>query len=127
MRRLMAVSKAATPTRRLDLRTDCAFRDPRGYRGTLKIDVRQAEVKQFAAEIAIPPYGVCRFALDGFTQAATLPNVHLTAKDGSCAVRLWEQGKRTTVAFSDCAAQCSGDAFDYLWPIFVETKSGRCS
>lgn len=128
MRRLMAASKAAQPTRPLNVRANCSFRDIKGYRGTLKLDVRQAEVKRFAAEITIPPYGVCRFALDGFEQAAKLPNVHLTAKGGgNCAVRMWEQGKRTTVAFSDCPAQCSGEAFDYLWPIFVETKTGRCS
>lgn len=122
----MDASKKITPTRPLDVRADCAFTDPKGYRGTLKLDVRQADVRRFTAEITIPPYGICRFGLDAFTQAAKLPNVHLAAREGSCAVRMWEQGPRTTVAFSECAAQCSGEAFDYLWPIFVDTKTGRC-
>jgi hypothetical protein len=39
---------------------------------------------------------------------------------------MWEQGNQTTLAFQNCPAACEGAAFDYLWPILVQTKSGRC-
>jgi hypothetical protein len=30
------------------------------------------------------------------------------------------------VAFNSCPDFCDGQAFDYLWPILVETRTGRC-
>lgn len=124
---LMRRSVKPQPTRALNVRAQCQFSDPTGYRGKLKLAVREAEVQQFEAEVTIPKRGVCRFRLKDFTQAERLPNVRLTTADGTCSVRMWEQGARTTVAFSDCADRCSGEAFDYLWPILVESKRGRCS
>lgn len=124
---LMRKSRPAIPTRPLNVKAQCQFRDPTGYRGSLKLKVSGAEVREFEAAVTIPNRGVCRFALKDFVQAERLPNVRLAAAGGSCSVRMWEQGARTTVAFSECAAMCSGDAVDYLWPIFVETKRGRCS
>jgi hypothetical protein len=124
---LMARSRKAIATRPLNAATKCSFRDHTGYRGTLNLAVKNAEVSRFEAEVTIPKRGICRFALKDFAQAEKLPNVRLARRDGTCSVRMWEQGARTTIAFSECAAQCSGEAFDYLWPILVDTKRGRCS
>jgi len=93
----------------------------------MDLQVTQAEVKRFVAEVSIPKQGMCRFDMKNFQQTSRMPNVVLTDGASGCVVRMWEQEKGVTVAFSSCAAQCSGDAFSYLWPILVDTKSGRCS
>jgi len=93
----------------------------------MDLHVTKAEVKRFIAEVSIPNQGLCRFDMKNFQQTTRLPNVVLTDEASGCVVRMWEQGKGVTVAFNSCAAQCSGDAFSYLWPILVDTKSGRCS
>lgn len=125
LKRLMANSPKPIPTRPLNVKTQCTFSDPTGYRGSLRLQVTDAAVEKFEAEVMIPKRGVCRFALKDFAQAEHLPNVRLAAD--ACSVHMWEQGARTTVAFTGCAAQCSGEAFDYLWPILVDTNGGRCS
>lgn len=119
------------PTQVLNVRSKCAHRDALGTRTRLNLQVKNAEVKAFNAEIAIPKRGICRFNLKDFTQTEKLPQVILSAKDGSpCTVRLWEQNtkqrRQVTVAFNTCPAACGGDTFDYLWPILVDAKSGRC-
>ena len=54
--------------------------------------------------------------------------VTLTSRNGNtCAVRMWEQGTRYTVAFNECSARCEGNAFEYLWPILIDGKTGRCT
>ena len=84
-----------------------------------------AEVKRFAAEIHIPKQGMCRFDMKDFAQSEKQP-VKLDHSNGKCAVRMWEQGERVTVAFNNCPAQCEREAFDYVWPILVDRKAGRC-
>lgn len=114
-------------TRLLDVKSRCTHRDDAGTRTRLDLLVKAGELKRFDAEIAIPKRGTCRFNAKSFVQKEKLPQVLLAAKDGSsCTVRLWEQGGRTTIAFNQCPGACAGDAFSYLWPIMVETKSGRC-
>jgi hypothetical protein len=93
----------------------------------MDLQVSKAEVKRFAAEVAIPKQGVCRFNFKNFQQTARLPNVVLTDAESACVVRMWEQEKGVTVAFNSCQSKCSGDAFSYLWPILVDTRNGRCS
>jgi len=116
------------PTRPLNVRSSCSHRDGVGTRTRLDLQVKNAEVKVFSAEIDIAKRGVCRFNSKQFVQREKLPQVLLAARDGSgCTVRMWEQGARTTIAFSACAAACENGSFDYLWPIMVETRSGRCS
>jgi hypothetical protein len=115
------------PDKALDVRTKCSFRDVAGGRGTMDLLVTGAEVKRFVAQVSIPKQGVCRFEMASFQQTARLPNVVLTDPSSSCVVSMWEQGKGLTVAFNACQAKCSGDAFSYLWPILVDTRSGRCS
>ena len=115
------------PDKALDVKAKCSFRDVAGGRGTMDLHVTKAEVKRFVAEVSIPKQGLCRFDMKNFQQTARLPNVVLTDESSGCVVRMWEQGKGVTVAFNACAAHCSGEAFSYLWPILVDTKSGRCS
>ena len=64
---------------------------------------------------------------DSKFQAEKLPQAllrHKTEKD--CTVRMWEQGSTVTVAFNNCQKSCDGQAFDYLWPVVVDARSGRC-
>lgn len=115
------------PTRPLNVRSRCSSRDEIGTRTRLDLLVRNAEVKTFLAQVSMPKHGTCRFDLRHFRQTASLPQAVLTSRDGSdCTVRLWEQGDRVTVAFNSCPKSCDGEAFSYLWPILVESKSGRC-
>lgn len=115
------------PTRPLNVRSKCSHRDDIGTRTNLNLLVKNAEIKTFVANVNIPKHGACRFDLRNFRQTETLPQALLAARDGSdCTVRLWEQGDRVTVAFNNCPRSCDGEAFSYLWPIMVETKSGRC-
>ena len=113
----------------LTVKTRCTFRDEvTGTRGKLDLQIKEDDVKRFTAEVNIPKHGVCRFDMKDFVQANKAQHpVTLTSNGNTCAVRMWEQGPRTTIAFSDCAASCSGEAFDYLWPILVDTKSGNCN
>ncbi len=113
-------------TRPLNVKTHCSFRDEvTGSRGRLDMQVAEAEVKRFAAEINIPKHGMCRFEMKDFAQSEKQP-VKLLHASSNCSVRMWEQGDRVTVAFNNCPAQCEGDAFDYVWPILVDRKGGRC-
>jgi len=114
-------------TRPLNARARCQFKDANGYRGQLRLDVREASVQRFDAQVEVPKRGHCRFELKQFQQTERLPNVVLAARRGECKVSLWEQGEQLTVAFRDCRAECSGDSADYLWPILVDSRKGSCS
>ena len=115
------------PDKELDVKTRCSFKDVQGGRGSMDLQVTKAEVKRFVAEVTIPKQGLCRFDMKHFNQTARMPNVVLTDRESACTVRMWEQEKGVTVAFNSCQAKCSGDAFSYLWPILVDTRSGRCA
>ena len=119
------------PDQALNVRTKCAFHDEIGTRGKMDLQVKNAEVQRFTAEVSIPRQGVCRFDMKNFQQTGTLPTVKLADAVSGCAVLMWAQElgreKSVTVAFSGCQAQCSGDSFSYLWPILVDTRNGRCS
>jgi hypothetical protein len=53
--------------------------------------------------------------------------VELVATSGSaCAVRVWQQGDRVTVAPTDCAEKCTRGAFEYAWPMDVRAPGGGC-
>lgn len=114
------------PTRPLNAKTNCAFRDQMGYGGRLNLDVKNAAVKRFDAQVNIPKRGTCRFQLRDFEQTQTAP-VQLTSNQTGCKVHMWEQADQVTVAFRDCRSECSGDSVDYLWPILVDNRKGRCS
>lgn len=117
---------APMPVRPLNVQTRCAFRDDNGYGGRIQLLVKEAQVQQFSADVEIPNQGSCHFDLKDFRQTGTLPQIALAANAGDCAVHMWEQGPRVTVAFANCRAQCSGDAVDYLWPIQVDPRKHDC-
>lgn len=114
------------PTRPLNVKAECAFRDETGYRGAMKLDVANAQVRSFEATVDVPRHGNCRFNLADFRQTKSMPNVELSAPGSACTVRMWEQGRRVTVAFHQCASKCTGEAFTYLWPILADSNSGTC-
>ncbi|WP_265945603.1 hypothetical protein [Dechloromonas sp. A34] len=115
------------PTRPLNVKSRCSHRDAIGTTTKLDLLVKEAVVKTFDAQVTMKGYGTCRFNLNDFEQAEKLPQALLKHKrDSGCLVRMWEQGPKVTVAFNSCAKSCEGKAFDYLWPIVVEAKSGRC-
>lgn len=118
---------APLPDLPLNVGTSCKFKDPTGYRGSLDLQVRGDDVRRFHAEVDIPKHGNCRFDLKDFRQAAGRPVALAAAGADHCVVRLWQQEGRVTVAFRDCEAQCSSDSFDYVWPILVDARTGKCS
>jgi hypothetical protein len=126
--RLAAARKqAAQPRHPINVQTSCIFRDETGYNGRLDLLVRDDDVRNLDAEVNVPKHGSCRFALKDFRQNGSRASIELNGSGSRCAVRMWEQGSRVSVAFSNCAVHCSGGAHEYLWPILVDTGSGRCS
>ena len=115
------------PVRPLNIKTDCSFRDETGYNGALKLDVAEAKVKAFEAQVNIPKRGACRFDLKDFRQTKELPAIELSQARGRCIVRVWEQGERVTVAFQQCEKMCSGNSYSYLWPILNDRRKGSCA
>jgi len=115
------------PTRPLNVASRCSSTDEIGTRTRLDLLVRNAEVKTFAAQVNIKDRGACRFDLKDFEQVETLPQPLLRHKlAGNCTVRMWEQEHLVTIAFSACQSACEGKAFDYLWPLIVDARNGRC-
>jgi hypothetical protein len=114
------------PVQALNVSTKCAFHDEGGTRGKLDLQVKNAEVQRFTAEVSMSKRGICRFDMKNFRQTASLPAVLLADNGSACLVRMWAQDKGVTVAFNGCQAQCSGESFSYLWPILVDTRNGRC-
>ncbi len=115
------------PTRPLNVKADCIFRDETGYGGTMKLVIEQAKVQSFQASVSIPRRGNCKFDLKNFRQTREMPNVILNHLSDRCIVRVWEQGERVTVAFQQCQKMCSGDAWEGLWPILIDTRDGSCA
>jgi len=115
------------PTRPLEVKADCRFRDETGYSGTMKLAVAEAKVQTFEAAVSIPNRGACRFDLKNFRQTREMPNVELRHRRDPCVVRVWEQEHRVTVAFQQCQKMCSGSAWHHLWPILTDRRDGSCA
>ncbi len=115
------------PVRPLEVKSDCSYRDETGTRGMLKLDVAAARVRAFEARIDYPQHGICHFVLKDFRQTKELPAIELTQQNGSCIVRMWEQGTRVTVAFQQCEKMCSGSAWDQLLPMIYDRRAGTCA
>jgi hypothetical protein len=109
----------------INIKTDCTYRDPTGYGGKLKLVVTNSDVSALQAEIQTKR-GNCAWALKDFRQTAKEPSVALNSS-GACTIRLWEQEGKVTVAFNNCKDRCQADSFDYVWPIIVNIKTGKCS
>lgn len=119
---------APIPDQPLNVRTRCNFRDHTGYRGRLDLRVDDSDIKRLSAEIKVPRQGSCRFEMKDFAQAdRRLAVLATTRAADECKVRIWQQEGRVTVAFRDCRSYCSGETFDYVWPILVDTGTGKCS
>ena len=112
------------PVRPLAVRADCRHRDETGYEVAARLDVRNAEVRAFAASVSVPRRGSCRF--DGpFIQTRRSPSVQLRAADG-CEINIWEQAHQVTIGFAGCASRCSRGTYDYVYPIIIDRRSGQC-
>jgi hypothetical protein len=114
------------PVKPLNVKADCSFRDETGYQGAMKLDVTNAQVRRFEASVDIPRRGNCRFDLKDFQQTGAMPSIVLKSQGSRCVVRMWEQGRRVTVAFDSCNDMCTGDAFTYLWPFLADAHNGSC-
>ena len=115
------------PTRPLNVNSHCSHKDEIGTQTSLDLLVKEAEVREFDAQVSMKGHGTCRFTLTEFDQVERLPQALLRHKKHSgCLVRMWEEGPKVTVAFNSCPKSCEGNAFSYLWPILVEADSGRC-
>ncbi len=127
LRLLASRNLQVQPNRPVRVASECTHTDDLGTRTRLSLNVNDARVQLFNAEVAIKGQGICRFAADDFEQEQRMPQVLLRHKvQRDCLVRMWEEGPKVTIAFNTCPRSCEGKAFDYLWPIVVETKSGRC-
>ena len=107
----------------------CSHVDEIGTATRLSLAVEEGQVSDFKADVAIKGRGRCQFALGDFRQESRSPQVLLRhARDTQCTVRMWrEQSEKITIAFTGCQKSCEGKAFDYLWPILVESTTGQCS
>ncbi len=111
----------------LSVRSDCKSRDQTGYTESIKLAVEQGRVDMLEARIDIPRRGSCGFRLADFRQTHTKPHVELQSIAGTkCTVRMWRQGERFTVAFSECHEKCTRGAFDYVWPVELNAADGSC-
>jgi len=118
---------ALKPAHALSVRSECTARDETGYTESIRLAVDQGRVELMEAKIEIPRRGSCGFRLAEFRQTRTEPHVELQASSGTmCTVRMWRQGERFTVAFSDCQEKCTGGAFAYVWPVNVNSADGSC-
>jgi hypothetical protein len=105
---------------------NCIGKDEGGYAENVRVDVVGGQVRSFEGRIDIPNRGSCTYRLADFTQTKRAPYVELAARSGSaCAVRMWQQGDRITLAPTDCAEKCTRGSFDYAWPVQFNT-AGRC-
>lgn len=112
----------------VSVNSQCSHVDEIGTATRLNLLVESGAVQDFRADVNIKGRGRCAFTLADFHQESSDPHVLLRhAKDKNCTVRMWrEQGEKITVAFNSCQKSCEGKAFDYLWPILVESESGQC-
>lgn len=124
-----ALAHARAPVRALSLRAQCSGRDQAGYGEQIALTVSDGWVGQLEASIDVPKRGSCSFQLAHFRQTKRMPFVELLARrEGSrCAVRIWTQGDRVTVAPTDCQEMCvSPRVFESVWPIALSARTGSC-
>ncbi|MFN0163260.1 MAG: hypothetical protein ACKVQQ_18695 [Burkholderiales bacterium] len=113
------------PATGLNFAGSCVGRDESGYAENAQVRVADGKVAQMNVRIDVPSRGNCRYQLAVFKQTKQTPFVELVANnDATCAVRMWQQGDRITLAATDCASQCTGSAFEYAWPVEFNAKGG---
>ena len=115
------------PVQALTVKGSCVGRDETGYAESVQLDVASGQVRQYDARIDVPKRGSCRFQLTEFSQSRRTPYVELAARSKTaCAIRMWQQGTRVTVTATDCEEKCTRGAFEYIWPIQFDAKTGGC-
>jgi len=121
------VTQPQVPVAGLTLSGSCIGREETGYAENVRIDVAGGSVRVLDARIDIPNRGSCRYQLAEFRQTRQLPYVELLSRtNAACAVRMWQQGDRVTVAATDCPEKCTRGAFEYLCPIELKSPGGGC-
>jgi hypothetical protein len=104
---------------------NCVGKEETGYAENVRVDVAGGEVRQLDARIDIPGRGSCSYRLADFRQAQRTPYVELLARSNTgCALRMWQQGDRITLAATECAEKCTRGAFEYAWPVQFATAGG---
>ncbi|MDQ8020742.1 MAG: hypothetical protein REI94_02810 [Moraxellaceae bacterium] len=115
------------PTRPLQVAMNCRFRNETGYNGDARVEVRDGTVRRLQVNYNLPGRGSCQMVFDPAHQTQRLPSVELRHASTGCTARLWEQGDQATVSFTGCAAHCTNaEAFQYVWPVLMNRRSGRC-
>ncbi|MEC5398639.1 hypothetical protein [Uliginosibacterium sp. H1] len=115
------------PTRPLEVSMNCRFRNETGYNGEARVEVRDGAVRRLHVEYNLPGRGSCQMVFDPDHQTRRLPSVELRHASTGCTARMWEQGDQATVSFTGCAAHCTNaEAFQYVWPVLMNRRSGRC-
>ena len=115
----------STPAGGITFKGSCVAKDETGYAENAQISIADGKVSQLAVRIDIPKRGACRYQLAAFRQIKSSPFIELLANsNSSCAVRVWQQGDRVTLAATDCPDKCAPGAFDYAWPIEFQTTGG---
>ncbi|MCL2657154.1 MAG: hypothetical protein FWD62_06965 [Betaproteobacteria bacterium] len=105
----------------------CAGHDERHHTTQADVEVRDGNVQYLRARLATPSGGSCEFAFPDFSQTKRTPNVELRANNGRCVLRLWEQGPKVTLAFSDCQQFCRpSQTFDEILPVMYDRRVDRC-
>ncbi len=111
----------------LEVTFRCAAKDERKYTTQADVEVHGATVHYLRARLGAPDGASCEFALADFSQTQRMPNVELRANRGSCVLRMWEQGPKVTLAYSDCGQFCKpGSAFDRMLPVQYDRRVDRC-
>jgi hypothetical protein len=111
----------------LNFSGNCVGKEETGYAENVRVEVGGGQVRALDGRIDIPGRGSCRFVLSDFRQTRQAPYVELLARDNSaCALRMWQQGDRITLAATECAQKCTRGAFDYLWPVEFKAQGGAC-
>lgn len=115
-------------TKPLSVVSKCRHVDEIGTATRLDLRVEAGAVEALDAEVAIKGRGRCNFRLADFRQEGRAPSALLRhAREPKCTVQLWwEQQDKMALAFNGCPKSCEGNAFEYLWPILVEPKTGQC-
>ena len=117
----------AVPAAGLTFQGNCVEKDETGYAENARLSIALGEVRTLDARIDIPKHGSCRFQLKDFQQTKTTPYVELLARSNSgCALRVWEQTDRVTMAATDCKERCTRGGFEYLWPVEFRDPGGAC-
>ena len=116
---------AELPVAGLNLNGNCVAKEETGYAENVRVTVAGGQVRALDARIDIPKRGSCRYQLAEFRQTRQTPFVELLARSNSaCAVRIWQQGDRITLAPTDCEEKCTRGAFEYAWPVQLNAAGG---